>query len=161
MYPIGETKVIKQSIAVGATNTGDLLKPPEGFEWLLYFLYGWQNNVDDSVMEWFVYSSEMDYSISLGGVSASTYTKVWFTPGPAQTSFNFGMPFRFTWDCYPFLTCGALEAGKKMEIFGMIMERPANLELTLRDWYAAILRTPLPAGLEGLKSRIEHYRGGI
>ena len=162
MYPIGETKIIKISLAAGETNSLYRLQPPPGYEWILNFLYAWQNNVNDSTMEWFLYSAEKDYSISMGAVSpATTYQKVWFRPGDDQDAFNFGFPMRFNWDCFPLATCGALEADKLMEIFGMIIERPANLELTLADWFAHMVGHKLPAGLEGMKYRIEHYRGGI
>jgi hypothetical protein len=129
-------------------------------EWILYFLMGMSTNVNSANHYWNMYCPSRDYTIVVKREQVEGFNRVWFGP-PADQLNPWGLPARFTFDNYPRFQVAVLEGGKYIEIDGLILERPANLELTLREWYANLVQRPMPAGLESLKSRIENYRGGI
>jgi hypothetical protein len=131
-------------------------------EWLLYFLWAYHSDPIARHIRWEIYREKEEFSVSIGGQDAAQYARVWFKPGDSITGdFPFSLPIRFTYDCFPRAFIFNMAAGKALTIRGMIMERPANLELTLADWFAHLVGHKLPAGLDTLKYRIEHYRGGI
>jgi hypothetical protein len=47
------------------------------------------------------------------------------------------------------------------QLCAQVLERPANLELLMREWYANLVRRPLPAGLENLRTVLDSYRSGV
>lgn len=155
MYPIGETKLLQLK---GQPNIGEIhIKPPNGFEWLISLLYGFHTNVANSVGAWLIHNGPYPEVENFAEETTGTYEKSWFLP--ASTVTQAGMPIRLTsnfWVRYAV----SLEAGKNIQVGGIILERPENLELLLRDWYAELVGRPIPA-LEGIKNRYEYYRGGI
>jgi hypothetical protein len=156
MYPIGETKVFAMRDELG-DNSAEFLRPPVGIEWIIHYLYTWHTAAGGCDIKWYIKNPNYYMDSEIVRVTpAAALTKVFFNVESA-----IGLPWRFNHNIYPYAVRGALGAGEIWEIHGMVLERPADLELELREWYAAILRRPLPAGMINLRDRISKYRGGV
>lgn len=169
MYAIGETKAFRVECSDGVKNSGTYLQPPPGYEWILHWLWASQGHAGAvNTCLWYVRTESENMNVSLTDeIQLNTNEKMWFAPHDGTVTpgilapMPFWYPVRFTQDTYPYFNCSLMDPGEYITCQGMIIERPANLELTLADWFAHLVGHKLPGGLEGLKFRIEHYRGGI
>ena len=157
MYPIGETKLLQIR---GEPDVVEVhIKPPPGFEWLPSFIYAFHSNVANTNGQWLVHNGDYPEIENVGEKVTGTYEKNWFLSGQGYVLQQM-LPLRLTETLWLRFAV-TLEAGKYIQVGGVVLERPANLELTLCEWAAHLVEKPLPAGLDTLKYRIEHYRGGI
>lgn len=151
-YPIGETKTYAKFCSAGLTSHEII--PPKGYEWLVnfFFIYHNDDNVGGIPTWWTV--SDHDAGMSFQPDESVMANEMVYFPTPGA------LPVRFNHDVYPIARC-QVEAVHSFAVMGMFIERPSQVELTLREWGASLARVPLPPGLEQLRYRIDYYRGGL
>jgi len=143
MYPIGESKAIIIEAPLDAVEV--TFRPPVGIERLMDLLIFSHDDAVSRTGSWGVWNGA---------------NRLVYTPGVAMvageiSSFQYpGSPYRLTNQLYVTAKVNALTAGKRITITAIMNERPENLELRLVEWLADMMKWPLPAGLEGLRSRL-------
>jgi hypothetical protein len=153
MYPIGESKIIY--LYVTSTVSGELLRPPEGKEWLLSWAFVRQFSGAAKKCIWNVYDQYHNTWPVIRTATVNSNDHFYFK-GNEDAAIH--MTPKFTNLVYPYVEVQGV-AG--FELAAQVIERPANLELLMREWYADLVRRPLPAGLENLRTVLDSYRSGV
>lgn len=154
MYPIGEIKAVRGWAPAGQTSSEDLIRPPEGYEWL--FVGGFMKHYSgvNKNCAWLIWDEVQQITIGLGLTSVpGDGTEHWF-------DLHNSIEVKFTHKFYPMCEVLGLPADKQVQWQIVVIERVENLELMLREWYSELVKVPIPA-LEGLRNRMEQYRGGL
>lgn len=160
MYPIGETKVI--TIVGDAGDTVIDFRPPPGYEWIINFVVGYHDDDNALALGWRFNNFGVIGSLDQGRTLAAYHRHVFPSVIINGTVINVScLPPRFTHDNYLELVTAGLAGDKHLLIDAMVTERPENVELLLREWYADLVGRELPKGLQALRSRIAESRSGV
>ena len=158
MYPIGETKMLR--IKLTAEFPDISIRPPEGLEWIPTYLFAYHDHAAAAKMiTWLQDNGGYPDTITLDEEQKVSGQKSWLFSDTIIPRVNF--PMRINHQVWVRAAASGFGANESLYVGGLVLERPDNLELVLLEWAAQIGGVGMPQGLDALKSRIEHYRGGL
>jgi hypothetical protein len=142
MQLIGKLKMFDLTLPLNVATSEDYFRPPQGFEWIYHQTYVQHNNAAASAVYWYMYEYSTSKTIYINGATVATNGNV-FLERASTRSFDF--PLIGNHDLFPRVTWTP-EAGKRIIIRSIILERPENFELLLEELkgYGAANKYRLP-----------------
>jgi hypothetical protein len=157
MYPIGELRIIQVD---GVINTTSLeIRPPVGREWLVVELAGMHDSSASNLYwNWYDSGSQIFNSSPVSMSSGQRYALSAIMGSTTSVAINKQYPIKISYTIYPKLTVVALDAGKKLSIQGLVLERPENFEMQLIEDLYVHLGWDLPSGIQALQGSMRNHR---
>jgi hypothetical protein len=140
MYLIGKIRLIDITFPANQANSGDLFRPPEGMEWIYHSTHAQHNNVAATSLYWYMFDAVTGKTLYIYGATVATNANV-FMERASTRSFDF--PLKGTHNCYPRANF-APEAGKRLIVRSIILERPENFDLMFLEFIAHKMGFKLP-----------------
>lgn len=158
MYPIGELRIIQIDGVVLSTTLE--LRPPVGREWLVIDLAGFHDSSATNVYwDWYDMGSSLFSTSPVSMASGQRYAISGVNGSTSAAALNHQYPLKISYTVYPKLVCAALDAGKKLKIQGLVLERPENFEMQLIEDLYQHLKWDLPSGIQALQGSMRSHRG--
>jgi hypothetical protein len=142
MYPIGKIVIVDVSCPANITNSSDHFRPPVGMEWININTMAQHNNVANTTITWEYYDAVKGLAAYMYAASVATNSNVFLERASTR---SYDLPLKSTHDVYVRARFSP-EAGKRLRIISVFIERPENLELLLEELkgYGAANKYKLP-----------------
>jgi len=141
MYAIGELRHIFINMPLGETDSTPYLRPGEGEEWIPIFLYACHNNVAGTTQTWHIVDDLGNATLVKNESAAAATSFLWFQQHQYAT---FLYPPKLTREIYARYSTASCDADKQLNIRGLVIVRPENIELLFQEWIAHKMGFNLP-----------------